>query len=202
MPPSSGHAMSVSQSQISAGFRARVRRRRQSSVWFSVAFGGVIGCALLTVITVLAAILVRALANSTPLVASPTGQTNGPVVGADETATMSSLELTSEAARKTLVPESAATNGATSVAARPTATFSPLISQARGTLVYHARDEDSWEIFTLNLANRVRTQLTSDPSATANMYPAASPDGSPSPSSQSGWRLRHLHREQGRRRTS
>lgn len=185
-PPQRAQATPQSISQVDPSWRARVRRKRRSGMWFSIALGGLIGCALLTIVAVVGAILVTSITPASPT-RTPPLLTNTPNGGAaiEEDTTRAPAELTSEAARRTLIPQDETpvsqnptdvpTEGVAPVGVRPTATFSPLISQARGSILYYAQGEDSYEIFTISLANRARTQLTSD--LMSDSYPQPSPNG-------------------------
>lgn len=178
--PPSVHVVSVSQPRAEPSWGGRAKRRERGSIWLSVTLGGLIGCALLTVIVVVGAIIINTITggrttNETPVVTQPVSNDPGE-------SGVPTLDSTSETARLTLLPSTPtpgneAASATLAVGVRSTATFSPLLSQARGSILYFGPDSDSDEIMLLELASRVRTQLTADTEGFINSYPSASWDG-------------------------
>jgi serine/threonine-protein kinase len=183
--PQSGYIPTPS--QVYPNWRGRMKKRTRGNMWLSVMFGALIGCALLTVVVVIAAIAINSFTNPGTSNATPHstdgGDNSASFVGTD-TPEPSPLEQTSIAGRQTLIPNRTTdattplpTNGLTDVGVRPTATFSPLLDDARGTVLFFGKDEDSFEIFMMDIQTRIRTQLTSDTDVSVNSYAAPSPDG-------------------------
>jgi serine/threonine-protein kinase len=161
---------SPSMSLRPASVGSRLRKRRNGMPWMNIAVGGLIGCALLTIVVIVIALVINKVTSSAEG-GSPTAtltKTQSDATHDSLTATVPNLDPTSAAARRTLLPST------------PAPTVSPTqppLSAARGEVVYFDElpDNKGYEILTLDLQTKNINQLTSD--SGTNSYPMASPDG-------------------------
>ncbi|MEP7293211.1 MAG: DUF5050 domain-containing protein, partial [Chloroflexota bacterium] len=168
MPPVSGSVQQVSR------VRQKLTRRRGGSIWASVALGGLIGCGLLTLVALIAAVVISGIARNATPTATPEipGGLVTPLPGCPpgiscETGTPTNATLeTSPTA--TDAPE---TSDVIQVGQRDTPV--PLTD---GTIVYFAERDNNFDIYKMSLINHVEQRLTT--LATSELYPAVSPDGS------------------------
>lgn len=164
----------------------RLRERKRSrNMWWGMILGGLIGCALLTVIVVAAAYAVGDFFTGGTDTATPSATTS-----AASSVDIPPLDLTSQAARDDLIsPEVEVTSVATDEP-DATSTVAPVgirvttvarnfdIDTAR--IVYFALreyedDESNYDIYYFDLASESETRLTDD--LAVDSYPVASPDG-------------------------
>lgn len=171
--PSTGYVPPPSYTPLSAVI-PRPRRRPRGSLLTSVLIGAVIGCGLLTILAVLAALVINSLTSQ----ASPT---------ATRSATAASALASSTPMPNTVVPSRTSVTGMTQsptdvdggesggsvspVGARATPTGMP----GYGSMIFFSERDGNFDIYRLDLATRLETRLTNDPSS--DMYGAISPDG-------------------------
>lgn len=187
VPPSSS-------SPVSSISQIRPRRRRSGSPWLSILIGGLLGCAMLSAVVVIAAVIITTFSNNQEL-ALPVSNTPPPENGEPgSTATIATLDPTSEAARQTLVARSQQASQTPNITPDPLGTLpvgvrdsTPNLSLALlevgGRLILfderpnaaNINPENNFEIVLLSLENWREIQLTDDLST--NSYPAPSPDG-------------------------
>ena len=169
-PPTSGY---------SQGYNVPRRKARSGNVWASAALGGLIGCGLLALVVLIVTIVVTNMnqrANATAATQVPGPSTSD---GSGEgQSTIPTLDATSAAGRSTLIP-SVATDVGTPVVApvgvRSTEGVNATLQAIGGSLVYFDNRGDNYEIYSINLASGIETQLTND--SHVDDYPAVSPDG-------------------------
>lgn len=165
------------------------RRRKRSSPWLSVAIGGMIGCGLLALLTLVAYLALGAMTGEP--VATQSGQVSTPPAQTGENnGAIATLDPASEAARQTLVARNTAIEASLTAEQAVTATVKPDILPAAlrgtptlesplrgatGSIIFFDRRQGSFEVIRLNLTTWIETQLTLD--ASTNTYPVASPDG-------------------------
>lgn len=186
------------------GIRSRLKSKRAPNPFQGILMGGLVGCGLLLIMIVVGLVAASAAgllpfgADSTPAGGTRDPQSSindtpapdaSPTLHASPTATLSPLDATSEAARQALferitrtaavlptdIPPPTAAHYPTPITAPNNNALSPALESARGTLVFAAQRDNSFEILTLNLATLTETALTSNVSN--DSYPLASPDG-------------------------
>ncbi|MBK8024329.1 MAG: protein kinase [Chloroflexi bacterium] len=151
--------------------RSLPRARRRGSLLTSVLIGAVIGCAMLTLVAALAALLIT---NLTGEEATPT-----PTIDATATEILATNTTLPTASVPTRTPFGAVTveptevdGGLSPVGLRPT----PTGLVGVGSLIFFAERGGNFDLYRLDLATRLETRLTDDEAN--DMYGAASPDGS------------------------
>ncbi|MFW5692129.1 MAG: protein kinase domain-containing protein [Chloroflexota bacterium] len=186
-----------SQSVRAADVRSRVRRarRRPGNFWLSMTLGGLLGCALLTLIVVALGMAANRLLS--------TDDNQTPVTGtAPGAGVIPTLDSISERARQTMVgsiavpggdlttplftnvtpiptrtplPTADVGEGAAPVGVRPTATFPPGFNPVSSQIIYFDYRESTYNLYSYDLLTGTETALTDDSSSSS--YPAISPDG-------------------------
>ena len=131
-------------------------KRRNNNLWLSVALGGMIGCAMLSAITVIVAVIVGNLlvdsgnSPSSTITPTPPATQETDAVVANETAAISDD-------------------------AQLLTTLYPGLDIESATIIYFAVREDNYDIYQYDLLSTVETRLTSD--LQADSYPRISPNG-------------------------
>ncbi|MBI1260008.1 MAG: protein kinase [Chloroflexi bacterium] len=178
-PPSpSGYGMPPvsAVSPPSAGISQRLVRKRGGNVWLSMGVGGLIGCGLLIILALVAAVVITSIlrsAQTTPTPAIPGGIAS-PLPASATVNPAVTKTATVLPTRTSLLATNTTTPDATQViAVGQRDTPAPLTD---GTIVYFAERENNFDIYKLNLSTHAETQLTN--SASSELYPAVSPDGS------------------------
>jgi len=202
--PSQPSRVSASYPVVQRGPISRLSQRRKTNPLVSVFIGGAIGCGLLGIVALFAA-LVIALAlpgvfsspEETPMPSPTQPPEAGVVITSPGTINpLPTLDPTSLAARETRVargadiaatqtaeanavtPLPSPTPGFAPVGVRGTPTLRPALAGVGGRLIFFDRRGDdvrSFELVSLNLDTWTETQLTLDESD--NTYPVAAPDG-------------------------
>lgn len=205
-PPSSMSSQPYTPAESSGGssYARRLRRRSNGSgsLWMSAAIGALIGCALLTVLVIVATLIISSMQGGTaPNEANSRGDSESRDQGIIDPNGPPTLDPTSEAARRALLNDDntptpvslvptptslplfpdgpisgSSEQSIAPVGARSTLVYNSVASQLSSSLVFFAQRNDSFDIFRLDLGNRSETQLTSDPGT--DSYPVVSPDGS------------------------
>lgn len=182
-PPSSPYVMPV---------RRRLAPRRGSSVWLNMTVGGAIGCGLLILVALIVLVVISVMTRNPPTSPTPTGEIPGGIASPmPATATGESLR---DATATPFLTQTGilATNTPTNSTVTPAIALTPAPSDAtpveavgvrdtpapltEGTIVYFAERDGNFDVYKMNLSNRVEIRLST---ATSNeLYPAVSPDGS------------------------
>jgi serine/threonine-protein kinase len=156
-------------------------RARGSSLWMNAAVGMLIGCALLTLLVIVISLAIAAGQGATNSETTATEVQED--VGPDEEG-IPPLDLTSEAARATLLPRDeesgsgaapAGTPSPLPIGIRPTETLNPAVNAIGGRLIFFAERDDNYDLFALDLGSGEESQLTFNDSV--DSYPSVSPDG-------------------------
>ncbi len=147
-------------------------RRNGSRLWMSAAAGGLIGCGLLTLLVLIAIVLISgALRGTQPTATAPAG------VGTAAATELATARITptqlAQVPTRTDAALASPTSASTQIA--PVGQRSALAALSSGTIVYFAERNHNFDIFKLDLATRLETQLTN--TASSELYPAVSPDG-------------------------
>ena len=166
---------------VSAGVSQRLKRRRGGNLWLSMGVGGLIGCGLLIILALIAAVLISGILRSAQTTPTSTSTRNSAIPGG----IASPLPATS-----TTNPSASKTAALLLTRTRILSTNTPVdntqvaavglrdtpVPLTDGTIVYFAERENNFDIYKMNLTTRVETQLTTGVSS--EVYPSVSPDGS------------------------
>jgi tRNA A-37 threonylcarbamoyl transferase component Bud32 len=159
------------------------RKQNDGGTWSSLAIGGAIGCGLLVVIAVIALIVISIIMSGANERGSVTDNTD---LVLQDTGGEFSLPTPTQEAGEPPPTESPTEVAVLPVGQRPTNTPGVVLEDRSGTLdisdtpgsslLYFApRDENNYEIFTLDLNNNSETRLTER--LGVDSYPQISPDG-------------------------
>jgi TolB protein len=176
-PPPSGTSSYVPVGGTSNNYsvvQRRVRPERKSNLLFSAALGGLLGCGLLTLVVIVLALIITNLLQQQ--IVNEQAQTETVAAATNTAGTSpprSTLDLTSQSARSTLVGGATPGEDGTPTPAEPTLNASA--GQATRLLVYAAERNNNFDVYTLNLDTDRETRLTS--SSLNDIYPVVSPDG-------------------------
>jgi len=163
MPPVSGSVAPVS------NVRRKLTPRRGRSILVNAALGGAIGCGMLALLGLIAAVVVSGIMNSPTLTPEVT-------LTAQENACPPGISC------ETVTPGADATAANLLVTNTPEATEIVQVGQRAtpepltdGAVVYFAERDNNFDIYKMNLDNRVEQRLTTP--ASSELYPVVSPDG-------------------------
>ncbi len=162
----------ATQAPPSAALR-RPRPRRQSSLFISILVGGILGCALLSIVALLIALVIGGVVNDSGTLVTPTA-TTAREVGQAVTAT-ATIGITRSAVPTRTVLGGVRTQIAVSATVPVGARITPTGISGLGSLVFYADRDNNFDLYRLDLATRIETRLTED--ASIDMYPSVSPDG-------------------------
>lgn len=168
--PSSGAPAYVPASGTSSNFPAVQRRpaKRKPNLLFSAALGGVLGCGLLTLLVIIAALLISNANQQTVIDAQTLTET---------ITTTPEPDATDNPARSTPV---AGVDSVTPTRQTPRAAATTTVSASGGVasgskLVYSADRNNNFDVYVLDLESGTETRLTN--ASPNDIYPVASPDG-------------------------
>jgi Tol biopolymer transport system component len=192
-PPSpSGYGMPP----VSAGISQRLKKRRGGNLWVSMGVGGLIGCGLLIILALIAAVLVSGILRNIQATLTPTSTLNSAIPGG----IASPQPVTKTAV--TAISAAASATAKTAITASPTLPLLPTrtsllatnttppdaatqviavgqrdtpVPLTDGTIVYFAERENNFDIYKMSLSSRDEIQLTNG--ASSELYPTVSPDG-------------------------
>jgi serine/threonine protein kinase len=205
-PPSSvaSPAYTPPEPSANSSYIRRLKKRSNSGgLWMSAAIGALIGCAILTILVIVATIVISGMqTNASPRVPENNADSESRDQVVVDPNAPPTLDPTSEAAREALlrseidatqtfapslatptnlpISSNGAITGASqslnlSVGEQPTLVYNAVASQVTNSLIFFAQRSDNYDIFRLDLDTRQETQLTTD--GGTDSYPTVSPDG-------------------------
>lgn len=172
-PPSSPYVMSPVSGSVApvSSVRRKLTPGRGRSIVVNAALGGAIGCGMLVLLGLIAAVVMSGILNSS----TPTPEIT-PSAAVQENTCPPGI------ACETLTPAADATALDLLVTNTPEATEVVPVGQrgtpeplTEGAIVYFAERDNNFDIYKMNLDNRVEQRLTTPSSS--ELYPAVSPNG-------------------------
>ncbi len=162
-PPSSPYAIPP--------VRRRLRPKRGGSIWLSAGVGGLIGCGLLIILALVAAVLITSILRGGGQPTEAAGTATAPPSTGTRVAVVGTG---TRAPTRTSAPPTDTPVSSTDLApVGQRDTPAPLTS---GVLIYFAERDNNYDLYQMNLTTRVEVRLTT--AASSELYPAVSPDGS------------------------
>lgn len=182
-PPITGQPSVSPVSGAASGYMRRRKKPRRPNIWMNAAVGGLIGCGVLTVLTIVALLVISAITSGNARDLPTATPSRSPAAeGITRDGVFPTLDPTSQAARDARL-------GASSASATPPPTLTPDYTPTlipvgvrtssadalAGALVYFAERDSSTNLYHLDLTTGQETQLTFG--AGVDAFPAVSPDG-------------------------
>ena len=172
-PPSSAYVMQPVSGSIApvSNVRRKLTPRRGRSIMVNAALGGAIGCGMLTLLALIAAVIVSSIMNNSATTTPDVPATVSPQANACPPGISCETGTPSADATPTLATNTPEATEVVPVGQRDTP--EPLTD---GSIVYFAERDNNFDIYKMSLDNRVEQRLTTPTSS--ELYPAISPDGS------------------------